>query len=202
MLTLPVDERGYPIPWFVAYKDGKPEFRAMDVVKLLEAIKKKLCWVCGQPLGVDLCFVVGPMCGINRNTAEPPSHLECGRWSAINCPFLSNPLTVRREDEVMNNENFRENAPGIALARNPEVTLLWITRSFEIYRHNGKPLFTMGTPTNVEWYHKGRPATRAEVIAAVENGLPNLETIARTEKGGMAFLEVCKKRFEPYIPKE
>jgi hypothetical protein len=34
-------------------------------------------------------FVVGPMCGINRNSAEPPSHKECAQWSARNCPFLS-----------------------------------------------------------------------------------------------------------------
>ena len=27
---LPVDERGYPVPWFVAWRDGKPEFRAME----------------------------------------------------------------------------------------------------------------------------------------------------------------------------
>jgi hypothetical protein len=30
---LPIDERGYPVPWFVAWENGKPEFRAMDPLK-------------------------------------------------------------------------------------------------------------------------------------------------------------------------
>lgn len=29
MKTLPVDDRGYVIPWFVAWHEGNPEFRAM-----------------------------------------------------------------------------------------------------------------------------------------------------------------------------
>jgi hypothetical protein len=69
---LPIDERGYPIPWFVDWVDGKPEFRAMDGRKLVRAIKERLCWVCGQPLGVNLAFVAGPMCGINRVSSRTP----------------------------------------------------------------------------------------------------------------------------------
>ena len=33
--ALPVDERGYPVPWFVAWIDGKPEFRCADPAKFL-----------------------------------------------------------------------------------------------------------------------------------------------------------------------
>src|SRR5580692_7475343 len=91
MTALPIDERGYPVPWFVDWIDGKPEFRAMDPRKFVRAIKEKLCWVCGQRLGVNVCFVAGPMCGINRTSSEPPSHRECAVWSAQNCPFLNNP---------------------------------------------------------------------------------------------------------------
>src|SRR5439155_15335159 len=97
--ALPVDERGYPIPWFVDYVNGKPEFRAMDQHKWVRALKEKLCWVCGQPLGRMMTFVAGCMCGINRTSAEPPSHYDCALWSAKNCPFLNNPDMVRREDE-------------------------------------------------------------------------------------------------------
>jgi hypothetical protein len=28
----------------------------------------------------------------------PPNHIDCGRWSARNCPFLSKPSMVRCED--------------------------------------------------------------------------------------------------------
>jgi hypothetical protein len=99
MLGLPVDKRGYPVPWFVDWLDGEPEFRAMDPEKWAKAIKRKLCWVCGQQLGTRFSFVLGPMCGINRTTAEPPCHLDCARWSARNCPFLTAQMTRRREDD-------------------------------------------------------------------------------------------------------
>src|SRR6516164_3611940 len=91
---LPIDERGYPVPWFVDWVDGKPEFRAMDGRKFRDAIKKRLCWVCGDRLGINLAFLAGPMCGINRTSAEPPSHYICAAWSARNCPFLNNPHAV------------------------------------------------------------------------------------------------------------
>src|SRR5262252_8862699 len=90
MRDLPLDHRGYPVPWFVSYIDGPdgtkiPEFRAMDTFKFATAIREDRCWVCGWKLGQWKCFVVGPMCGINRVSSEPPSHLECAPWSARNC---------------------------------------------------------------------------------------------------------------------
>ena len=201
MAHLPVDDRGYPVPWFVAWVDGKPEFRAMDPKKYVRALREKLCWVCGNQLGVHVCFVAGPMCGINRTSSEPPSHLECARWSARNCPFLSNPRQVRREDEVINNANLRENAPGCALTRNPGVAMLWITRQFEVFNDGkGGMLIQMGEPEGVEWYAYGRPATRQEVQASIDSGLPNLEAIARTQEGAMEELRKYVARFQQYLP--
>lgn len=201
MESLPVDDRGYPVPWFVAWVDGKPEFRAMTGQKFVDAIKKKLCWVCGERLGVNICFVAGPMCGINRTSAEPPSHVECARWSARNCPFLSNPRMVRREDEQMNNQQLRENSAGIALTRNPGVAMLWITRTFEVFPdRKGAYLIQMGEPDSVEWYANGKIATRADVQASIDSGLPNLEKLAGQEKGGLEVLERYVKRFERWLP--
>ena len=202
MRNLRIDDRGYPVPWFVQWIDDKPEFRAMDQRKFVRAIREKLCWVCGDRLGVNVCFVAGPMCGINRTSSEPPSHLECARWSAMNCPFLSNPRMVRREDEVINNSRLRENAAGMALARNPGVAMLWITRQFEIFEAGKGALIQMGEPESVEWYANGRPATRAEVMASIDSGLPNLEAIARTEHGGMEALAKYIARFQRWIPQE
>jgi hypothetical protein len=201
--ALPIDERGYPVPWFVAWtEDGKPEFRAMDPVKFVRAIKEKLCWVCGNRLGVYVTFVAGPMCGINRTSSEPPSHLECARWSAVNCPFLNNPRMVRREDDTLNRANLEDNSAGFAISRNPGVSMLWTTRTFDVFRPDktGGYLITMGTPEQIEWYAEGHIATRTEVEASIESGIHNLEVLAAREAGGLEHLTKCRIRLEQYLP--
>ncbi len=200
MQKLPVDERGYVVPWFVAWENGKPEFRAMDGAKFIRAIREKLCWVCGELLGVNVCFVAGPMCGINRTSSEPPSHVECAQWSARNCPFLGNPQMVRRQDENINNAKLCENAAGFALSRNPGVAMLWITRTYDIFKTETGPLIQMGEPERVEWYACGKPATREDVLRSIESGLPSLEAIARTEAGGISALQEARQRFAKWIP--
>ena len=67
---------GYPVPWFVAKVGDRYDFRVVDPKKIEKAIKKRRCWVCGNPISPleKMVFVVGPMCVINRTTAEPPSH--------------------------------------------------------------------------------------------------------------------------------
>lgn len=201
MKSLPRDDRGFPVPWFVAWVKGKPEFRAMSGEKYMLAVTRNLCWVCGEKMGITKVFVAGPMCGINRTSAEPPSHIECARWSAINCPFLSNPRMVRREDEVINNAHLRANAPGHAITRNPGVTMLWVTRAYEVFNDGrGNPLIQMGEPERVEWYANGREATKDEVQHSIDGGLPTLEAIARTEEGGIDALRGYVKRFEKFLP--
>src|SRR6185369_5061065 len=129
--------RGYPVPWFVGKVNGEYEFRCMDPAKLVRAVKERRCWVCGQVIGdyakgeshPEYTFVIGPMCGVNRISSEPPSHLECAIWSAQNCPFLSKPHMVRREDEFM------ATCPlpaGVMIERNPGVSLLWTTRTYKV----------------------------------------------------------------------
>lgn len=172
----------------------------MDPQKFVRAIREKLCWVCGQRLGVYVCFVAGPMCGVNRTSSEPPSHLECAKWSAENCPFLTNPRMVRREDEQLNNDRLRENAAGIALTRNPGVAMLWVTRQFEVFRTEKGPLIQMGEPERVEWFCEGRLATRGEVEASVAGGLPSLMAIAAQERGGIEALNRAIDQFHQYLP--
>src|SRR5262245_25131465 len=159
---LRVDARGYVVPWFVQWvKAGSdppepvppetpgamPEFRIMDQDKWIRAVREKCCWVCGDRLGKYLTFVIGPMCGINRTTAEPPSHRECAEWSARNCPFLSRPQMVRRDYD---NLQAQHHVAGEMLARNPGVTLLWTTRRYTIFNDGrGNPLIEIGDPTSV-----------------------------------------------------
>lgn len=185
MRRLPIDDRGYCVPWFVAWIDGKPEFRAMDPAKWRRAVTERRCWVCGDILGKWLTFTIGPMCAINRTTAEPPSHTACATWSVKNCPFLTRPQMVRREDDQVNMAACAANVAGDMIARNPGVTLLWTTPSYSIFRDGkGMPLIEIGDAATVGWYREGRTATRAEVEESIATGLPFL-------------LEACEKESSP-----
>jgi hypothetical protein len=201
MQLLPIDERGYPVPWFVAWIDGRPDFRVADGDKRAQALRHKLCWVCGAPLGRWLAFVLGPMCTITRTTTEPPTHRECAEWSARHCPFLVQPRAVRRDANLPAEA---ESPGGLPILRNPGVAAIWITRGFEQFDDGrGHQLITVGRADEVVWYCEGRPATRAEVIESVESGMPALLTMAKTD-GPFAVEELGKqaKRAERYYPSE
>jgi hypothetical protein len=203
MRSLPVDERGYVVPWFVAWVDGKPEFRVTDGRKWALAVEKKLCWVCGQALGTRFAFVVGPMCGINRISAEPPSHKDCAEFSAMGCPFLSMPKMVRREGGLP--EEVTDPA-GVMLRRNPGVGLLWHTREYRVFKAPNGYLIRMGEPFEVAWWTQGRQATRQEVEEAIASGLPALleacdaEEKPEDRKAARAHLEEQRLALWPLLP--
>lgn len=192
MKTLPVDDRGYIVPRFVGYVDGKPDFRIMDRQFWQDAVVKSLCWVCGERLGIIQVFTIGPMCAVNRTTAEPPSHRECAIWSAKNCPFLTRPHMVRREDEVTAQ---CQSIGGVSIRRNPGVVCLWFTRDYKVFRDNeGKPLIQVGEPDHIEWYAEGRKAKRAQVLESIRTGLPFLEEMA-TGEGPEAVRELRRMMY-------
>jgi hypothetical protein len=89
MKHLPLNDQGYPIPFFVPYYEGKPEFRGFDPDKLRICVRLQRCWLCGEPLGKNMVFTIGSMCAVNRVSAEPPSHYGCAHYAAMACPFLS-----------------------------------------------------------------------------------------------------------------
>jgi hypothetical protein len=207
MQKLPIDKRGYPVPWFVRWINGEPEFRAMDPRKFKAAINDRLCWICGEKLFREEVFVIGPMCAVNRISSEPPSHRECAVYAAINCPFLSKPHMHRRTDETFEAE--KKPAAGLMIERNPGATLVWYTRSHELQTVRNRPgagdgvLFRIGSPFKVEWYSRGRTATRAEVLESIESGLPLLREAAATHDGpeGTAHLEAQITQAMKLIPR-
>lgn len=178
--ALPLSPRGYPVPWFVEWIDGVPEFRIMDGRKLVRAVREKLCWVCGQPLGSFLAFTVGPMCAINRVAAEPPSHRECAEFSARACPFLARP-NMRRRDNALPDDTIKPG--GVMIDRNPGVALVWITKSYRVVRTGPttSPLFDMGEPRTVLAFAHGASATPDEVRDSIASGLPTLQGMAEAE---------------------
>jgi hypothetical protein len=183
---LPLDARGFPIPWFVARVPGDgdtPDFRVADPEKQLRALTQRRCWVCGDVLGRYLAFVIGPMCAINRLSAEPPEHSACALYCVLACPFLSNPAMLRRENDLPADAS---SPGGEMICRNPGVSLIWVTREvrpFSVTRPGGgrSVMFRLGDPAETYWFREGRRATRAEVLESIETGLPALQLMATQE---------------------
>lgn len=199
MARLPV-ARGFPVPWFVDKVDGQYDHRVMDGRKLERAVLDRLCWVCGVPLGRYAAFVVGPMCLVNRTSAEPPSHVDCADYSARACPFLSRPDAVRREGGLPPAE--QRKCAGEMIRRNPGVTLVWGVTKWSVFGDGrGGVLHSLGeSPTFVRWYREGRPATRAEVEESIDSGIGILEAEAAKQAGGLQALERARKAAERHLP--
>lgn len=205
MAGLEVDHRGYPVPYFVAWIDGKPDFRVIDSDKLVRCIEEDRCWLCGGRLTRHRAYVIGPMCAINRVSSEPASHKECAIFGATACPFLTMPKMERRE-EGLPEDGIQPD--GMMIKRNPGVALVWLTKGggpFPVKRPDGTNgvLFDVGEPAEVHWFARGRPATRSEVLASIEEGLPALrDAAAKDGVEGEKALDAAIERAQQYLPAE
>lgn len=101
MQHLPLDERGYPVPYFVPIVDGKPEFRYQDPEGRALCILYKKCSVCGfHLLAKKFWFISGPLGYQNRVSSDYAMHEECARFSLAVCPHLIFHKAERRSDPV------------------------------------------------------------------------------------------------------
>lgn len=189
--ALSVDDRGWPVPWFVSWRIDRrgPDFRAVEAGKVATALNMRICWCCGQRLGETAVFLVGPMCGINRISSEPPSCHDCAGWAVQACPFLLNPHMRRMPSEDGDRE------VGVMVKRNPGVTLLWEAREWSPFRVDGGVLIDLGDPLNVAWIREGRNATRAEVEESIAGGVGQLREMA-AEEGAEAVAELRRREQE------
>jgi hypothetical protein len=193
MKSLPVSDKGFPVPFFATWFDGKPDFRVITAEKMAEAVRRKLCWVCGQQIGAYMAFVIGPMCGINRTISDPPSHRDCAIFAAKNCPFMANPLAKRNARDLPEE---RSDAAGFGIKRNPGAVGVWVTKSYSRFKPQaGQPgiLFRLGDPVEVLWFASGRSATRAEVEHSVATGICHLEEFAKLD-GPAGEKELARRR--------
>jgi hypothetical protein len=194
----PVSERGFPVPWFVSRINNKWDFVNVDPRKILDAYQRKICWLCGESLGTFRCFVIGPMCSINRVSSEPPAHRDCAEYAVRACPFLARP-NAKRNDKAHLGEF--DDIPGMAIEHNPGATLIWVTKRYHPFRAGNGILFQLGEPAEVYWYAEGRAATRAEILAAIDKGLPLLRKAAEDEgPDAVRDLEGYIKRAMPLVP--
>jgi hypothetical protein len=186
---LPRDHRGFPVPWFVHWIDGVPDFRVVSPGKV-DLAHKGRCWTCGEPLGVHRVYVIGPMCVVNRVTSEPASHRDCAEFAARACPFLTRPRMRRNEKDLPETLS----VAGIHLDRNPGAVALYETREATPFRSGDGVLFRLGEPAKVDWWAEGRQATRAEIIASIEGGYPQLFDIATRYDGPAGVAELERQR--------
>jgi hypothetical protein len=183
MRALPRDHHDRPIPWFVHIDDdGVPDFRVVRRAGIPDAYRFGWCWVCGQRRGRHAAFVIGPMCAVNHVSAEPPSHLDCALYSAQACPFLTRPAMRRRDSNLPED---RIDPAGDMIRRNPGVALVWSSKTWKPFpvpaEHGGGSLFDVGDATSVRWLTEGRPATRVEVLASIDSGMPLLREQAESD---------------------
>ena len=179
----PVDRRGYPVPWFVSWHGGEPDFRVIRTAGFYDAVRKRLCWLCGQKLG--------RMCTINRVSSEPPSHLDCAEFAVKACPFLVRPGAKRREAKMPES---KIDPAGHMFEHNPGVSLIWVSRQWSAFSVNEGFLINVGEPVSTSWWREGRDATRAEVMEAMERGVALLLDTAAQE--GAASVADMRRQYQ------
>jgi hypothetical protein len=83
--------------------------------------------------------------------------------------------------------------------------MLWTTKDYDVFPdglRRGGVLIQMGEPESVDWYCRGRAATREEIMRSIEAGLPALENAAMLDpkKEALTHLREQRARFEKYLP--
>jgi len=153
--------QGWPIPYFVERPvDGTLDFRVMHPQRMVWALKRRLCWICGQPMGRHIAFVGGPLAIAQRQFSDPASHRDCAEYALRVCPFLASPATERRDANMPAHAVL----PGHHVRANPGVSGLLLTGHY-LFRDL---IIHAGEAREVHWYTEGRPATRSEGEVAIE----------------------------------
>lgn len=175
MRKLPLDARGYPVPWFVAHRDGEPDFRIADPIKRDRAIRARRCWICGGGLGKFLTFVVGPVTAITLSTSEPPSHPDCAKFAVRACPFLVLPNAKYRDANLPADVR---SLGGIHMRYNPGLSLLWTTDGYGVGVGLDGVTMHPTEPKRVQFWREGRLATRDEVESCMQLAAQNVRTVS------------------------
>lgn len=196
MQDLPIDPRGYPVPWFTPKINGEWDFQVTDRRKVTEAMQKHTCWICGKKLFRNLAYVIGPMCSITRVSSEPASHVECAEFAAKACPFLSRPKMPRptlHNPAYKHEDGYMGNVPGVGILRNPGVCLVWVTRKYKPFQTEGGMLIEIGDPIRFSAWRESREATHEEIIESMRTGMPSLTKLCKTREDVADLIEHIKR---------
>ncbi len=196
------------VPWFITlWEDGAetiPNFQMVDPLQWIQAVRQKLCWVCGKKLHTEHAFIIGPMCVVNRISGEPPMHETCALFSVKHCPFLNQPSRGRRNLEEALASGAMQTAGMIT--RNPGVALIWVTtkNGYELIQGEGrdKLFYLEAEPRALLWYTEAREASPAEVRASILSGEPLLRERDEGNEEAQTAITEALKRAERYLPTE
>ncbi|CCH01924.1 hypothetical protein FAES_3918 [Fibrella aestuarina BUZ 2] len=146
-------QKGYPVPYFVAYptkdEQGQPaaDFRYADPLKLVNSIRGDKCFVCGKPLAKDRYLIAGPEGLKNRIHTDMPMHEACARFSLTTCPHL----VYERADRRTSNEVATQQIEGQALQKPGE---FYLVRLFNYgFILDGGAVYINFQPSAVERWH-------------------------------------------------
>lgn len=145
-----VNKNGFPIPFFVGYVDGKPDFRLLDAKKQMYCIEQKLCAICGKKLiKHSYYFISGPNGYTNKISTDPAMHRACAEYSLNVCPHLHIEKTTRRETGI---EHLKQEQGAIMLDK-PPMLLLVKADNFSKVRHpDGRHALISFKPISYEIY--------------------------------------------------
>jgi hypothetical protein len=161
MRSLLINKHGFPVPYFAKDPDN---LSIVSGPKRLVAIDARQCWVCGEKLGRQVTFILGPMDVVSRSTGEPPMHRPCAKFAIKACAFLSDPQRRRFTPPTREPAGLSPEEHG---RYNPGAFAIWTTDDYHGYLASNGELF-VGDPIKVTWFHAGKPATRAEVLRAFD----------------------------------
>jgi hypothetical protein len=119
----------YPVPFVQQVINGKPDFRVVDRVKVLECVEEKLCAICGKDLGEFCFFIGGDKSKDNALFVDPPMHEPCAEFASKACSFLSGEreYSQRPVDETV------VRIEQMASAKRPERMYILRTRTKKIH---------------------------------------------------------------------
>lgn len=157
--ALPKDKHGRPVPKFVDWIDGEPDYRQVKPGWREFCVENNICWICSEFLGVSQYFVLGVMCCLNRTAGEPPCHRCCAEYAARMCPRLAMP-PIKGGVLYPN---------GIQFDPNPDVIGIWETQNWEPRFAGNGTLFDIGDPVSATFWRRGRQATKIEVLNAIKH---------------------------------
>lgn len=147
MAGRPVDHRGLPVPWFVTVKDGAGhwDFTRITPDRYAEALRRRVCWVSGEPLGRHLGFVVDPETVFHRVAGDPAMKPQVAEWALQVCPFLAR-SGAERPRRV-------QARSGVTAASG--TALLYVCADFTVDDHG---LIRLGPPTALSAWRDGARA--------------------------------------------